>query len=62
MAECSRITAHRRHEVSLMRGLCWFALLVASRAEARVVRLTVEHRESAVWAGERPALPGNMSA
>ena len=35
-----------------MRALCLFAMIAASTAEGRVVRLIVEHRESAVFAGE----------
>ena len=40
-----------------MQALCLFALLAASPAEGRVVRLIVEHREPAALAGE-PGAPG----
>jgi len=39
-----------------MQALCWFALLAASPAEGRVVRLIVEHREPVAFAGE-PVAP-----
>jgi hypothetical protein len=49
--------AHRRHERSLTGALCFLALLAAFPAEGRVVRLIVEHRESAVFAGDSSGVP-----
>ena len=43
-----------------MCGLCWIALLAASPAEGRVVRLIVEHREPVATGGQYERLTGHF--
>ena len=57
MADVSTGNLQRRNERGLMGALCCLALLAASPAQGRVVRLLVEHRETA---GQYERLTGHF--